>query len=45
VALVSEKGSLMSHWVRLSSIENVDKNGQDDLTKVDRAIMRAKRTK
>jgi hypothetical protein len=45
VALVSEKGSLMSHWVRLSSIENVEKNGQDDLTKVDRAILHAKRTK
>lgn len=45
VALVSEKGSLMSHWVRLSSIENVEKNGQDDLTKVERAIMRAKRSK
>ena len=43
VVLVSEKGSLMSHWVRLSSIDNVEKNSSDDLTKVERAIQKAKR--
>jgi len=33
----------MSHWVRLSSIDNVEKNSSDDLTKVERAIQKAKR--
>jgi hypothetical protein len=43
VVLVSEKGTLLSHWVRLSSIDNVEKNAADDLTKVERAAMKAKR--
>jgi hypothetical protein len=33
----------MSHWVRLSSIDNVEKNSADDLTKVERAVQKAKR--
>lgn len=43
VVLVSEKGTMMSHWVRLSSIDNVEKNSADDLTKVERAVQKAKR--
>jgi hypothetical protein len=43
LVIISEKGTLVSHWVRLSSIENVDKNSQDDVVKVDRAIQRYKR--
>jgi hypothetical protein len=43
VVLVSEKGALMSHWVRLSSIDNVEKNAKDDITKVERAAQKAKR--
>jgi hypothetical protein len=43
VVIISEKGTLVSHWVRLSSIENVGKNSQDDVVKVDRAIQRSKR--
>lgn len=45
VVLVSERGSLISHWVRMSSVANVDKNGADDLRKVDRIIQRTKRQK
>ena len=43
VVIISEKGSLVTHWIRLSSIENVEKNSQDDLVKADRAIQRFKR--
>ena len=43
VVLVSEKGTLVSHWVRLSSIDNVEKNAKDDVTKVERAVQKAKR--
>jgi hypothetical protein len=43
VVLVSEKGMLVSHWVRLSSIDNVEKNARDDITKVERAAQKAKR--
>ena len=43
VVLVSEKGTMMSHWVRLSSIDNVEKNATDDLNKVERAVQKAKR--
>ena len=43
MVIISEKGTLVSHWIRLSSIENVGKNSQDDLVKVDRAIQRFKR--
>jgi len=43
VVLVSEKGSLISHWVRLSSIDNVEKNAADDLAKVERSALKAKR--
>jgi len=43
VVLVSEKGTMMSHWVRLSSIDNVEKNSADDLTKIERAVQKAKR--
>ncbi len=43
VVLVSEKGTMISHWVRLSSIDNVEKNSADDLTKVERAVQKAKR--
>jgi hypothetical protein len=43
MVLISEKGSLLSHWVRLSSIDNTEKNCQEDLVKVDRAIQRSKR--
>jgi hypothetical protein len=43
VVLVSEKGTLVSHWVRLSSIDNVSKNAADDLTKVERAVQKAKK--
>jgi hypothetical protein len=43
VVLISEKGSLLSHWVRVSSIDNTEKNCQEDLVKVDRAIQRSKR--
>jgi hypothetical protein len=43
VVLVSEKGTLMTHWVRMSSIDNVEKNAKDDVTKVERAVQKAKR--
>jgi hypothetical protein len=43
VVLVSEKGAMISHWVRLSSIDNVEKNSVDDLSKVERAVQKAKR--
>jgi hypothetical protein len=43
VVLVSEKGTLVSHWVRLSSIDNVEKNATDDIAKVQRAILKAKK--
>ena len=43
VVVVSERGMLITHWVRMSSVDNVEKNGQDDLHKMDRAIQRAKR--
>ena len=43
VVLISEKGSLLSHWVRVSSIDNTEKNCQEDLVKVDRAIQRSNR--
>jgi hypothetical protein len=43
VVLVSEKGALLSHWVRLSSIDNVEKNATDDIAKVQRAIQKAKK--
>jgi hypothetical protein len=43
VVLVSEKGALVSHWVRLSSIDNVEKNATDDIVKVQRAVQKAKR--
>jgi hypothetical protein len=43
VVLVSEKGALISHWVRLSSIDNVEKNAADDLAKVERSAAKAKR--
>jgi hypothetical protein len=43
VVLISEKGTLVSHFVRLSSVANVDKNGEDDLVKVQRAIQRIKK--
>lgn len=45
MVLISEKGSLLSHWVRLSSIDNTEKNCQEDLVKVDRAVQRFKRHK
>jgi hypothetical protein len=43
VLLISEKNTVITHFIRLSSVANVDKNGQDDLVKVERAIQRAKR--
>ncbi len=43
VVLVSEKGALVSHWVRLSSIDNVEKNATDDIAKVQRAVLKAKK--
>jgi hypothetical protein len=43
VVLISEKGSLVSHWIRVSSIDNTEKNCQEDVVKVDRAIQRSKR--
>ena len=43
VVLISEKGSLLSHWIRVSSIDNTEKNCQEDLVKVDRAVQRFKR--
>ena len=43
VVLISEKGSLLTHWIRVSSIDNTDKNCQEDVVKVDRAIQRSKR--
>ena len=43
VVLISEKNTLVTHFVRLSSVANVEKNGRDDLVKIDRAIQRAKR--
>lgn len=45
VILISEKGTLMTHFVRLSSVENVAKNGHDDMLKIERAVQRAKRPK
>ena len=45
VVIVSERGMMVSHWVRMSSVSNVDKNGEDDLHKVDRVIRRVKRQK
>jgi hypothetical protein len=45
VVMVSERGMMISHWVRMSSVSNVDKNGQDDLHKVERIILRTKRQK
>jgi hypothetical protein len=43
VLLISEKNTVVTHFIRLSSVANVDKNGQDDLVRVERAIQRAKR--
>ena len=43
VVIVSEKGTMISHWVRLSSVDNVEKNSKDDVNKVERAIQKAKR--
>ena len=43
VVLVSEKGALVSHWVRLSSIDNVEKNATEDIGKVQRAVQKAKK--
>jgi nitrogen regulatory protein PII-like uncharacterized protein len=43
VVIVSERGVMISHWVRMSSVGNVDKNAEDDLHKAERAIERAKR--
>jgi hypothetical protein len=43
VVLISEKGSLLTHWIRVSSIDNTEKNCQEDVVKVDRAIQRSKR--
>jgi hypothetical protein len=43
VVLVSEKGALLSHWVRLSSIDNVERNATDDIAKVQRAIQKTKK--
>lgn len=45
VVLISEKGSLVSHWIRVSSIDNTEKNCQEDVVKVDRAIQRSKRNR
>ena len=45
VVMVSERGMLISHWVRMSSVSNVEKNGEDDLRKVERIILRTKRQK
>jgi hypothetical protein len=45
VVMVSERGLLISHWVRMSSVSNVEKNGEDDLRKVERIILRSKRQK
>jgi hypothetical protein len=42
VVIISEKGTLLSHWVRVSSVDNVEKNSQDDVIKIDRAIQRSK---
>lgn len=43
MVLISEKGSLLTHWIRVSSIDNTEKNCQEDVVKVDRAIQRSKR--
>ena len=43
VVIVSERGMMISHWVRMSSVGNVDKNAEEDLHKAERAIERAKR--
>ncbi len=43
LVIISEKGTLVSHFIRLSSIDNVEKNTQDDLIKVDRVIQRFNR--
>jgi hypothetical protein len=43
VVIVSERGVMITHWVRMSSVGNVDKNAADDLHKAERAIERAKR--
>ena len=43
MVIISEKGTLVSHFIRLSSIDNLEKNSQDDLVRVDRAIQRFNR--
>jgi hypothetical protein len=43
VVVVSERNVMITHWVRMSSVGNVDKNAADDLHKAERAIERAKR--
>ncbi len=43
VVIISEKDTLVSHWIRVSSIDNVQKNTEDDVIKTDRAIQRYKR--
>ena len=43
MVLISEKGSLLTHWIRISSIDNTEKNCQEDVVKIDRAIERSKR--
>ena len=43
LVLISEKGALLSHWIRVSSIDNTEKNCQEDVVKIDRAVQRSKR--
>jgi len=43
VVIVSERGTMVSHWVRLSSVDNVEKNATDDVVKLERVIQKAKR--
>jgi hypothetical protein len=43
VVIISERNTLVSHWIRVSSIDNVQKNTEDDVIKTDRAIQRYKR--
>lgn len=43
LVIISEKGTLVSHFIRLSSIDNIEKNTQDDVIKVDRVIQRFNR--
>lgn len=43
VVIVSEKGTMISHWVRLSSVDNVEKNATDDVVKLERVVQKAKR--